>query len=183
MPRKKERYFSVEMLEEDSLREHYNPFLNFICKESNLSDSFYECDVRDVLKEKNNEDDLKTILKKPDNKPIVFIGENMLLISEISLNKTPKESDKYLYRIYDYNENKWCFCTFNEVLSYLNKKIKTKYAFTYYNGTNERIEFSEKDAANIVTRMTPGTHNICFSQINGRGEESEAILIVPFKIM
>lgn len=187
MPRVKERYFSVEMQEEDSLHEYHNNFLNFIVKEKDLEYGFISCDLHNIIKEKSNEKDLKEILKNPINsqysRQLKHIGDDVFFINEISLSKPLKTSEGYLYQIYDYNENKALFCGFNDVLTYIKRKIKTKYALAQYNGENQRFEFSEKDVANIMTRMTPGTHSIFISQLSTRGDEGEPIAIIPYKII
>ena len=186
MPRKKEKYFKIEMGEENTLSEYHNPFLNFITKEGNLRNAFEECDIYHILKERKNESDLEYIIKNinnPREKNIFTIGNNVLYIYEISLSKPLKSSDKYLYHIFDYNDNKETLCGFKEVLLYIKKKIKNKYAFLHYNGINERIVFSENEIENIITRMTANTHQISVNQINGKGEEDETILITPFKII
>ena len=179
MPKKKEKYYAVDMLEVDSNHEHHNPILNFISKEKELENSFNECDVNKVLTPTS----LKELLSGIDKKPMKFINGDAIFIEEISLSKKFKPSDKYFYRIDDYNENKATFGGFNETLDYVKKKVKNKYALVSYNGINEKIEFSEDAISNIITRMTANTHVIVINQLSIRGDESDSIMITPFKIM
>lgn len=182
MARKKERIFSVEIPEEGSQFVYVNPFNNFIVKETNILNAFQEEDKQSTLSEPANKKDLEAIIKSLGNKQLNFIGNTALYIDEISLSKPLKSSDGYIYRLRDYNENKHGFYTFNEVITYLKRKIKTKLVILSYNGTNETVEFSEKELSNIITRMSSDTHDISLVQTDGKTKESNLILITPFKI-
>lgn len=183
MPRKKERIFSIEFPEEDTLHPHYNPMLNFITKESNLIQGFHECDKHGILKSNNNEKALEKAIKEYGKRQASFFSNVCFYMEEISLSKPLKSSDKYLYRFVDYNENKAGFCEFKEIISYVKKKIKNKYASLHYNGINEKQEFSENIIKNIISRMTTETHQITINSINGKNEEDDGITIIPFKII
>lgn len=179
MAKQKEKTFSVEMLEIDGNHKHHNPILNFICKEKDLENSFIECCEDKSIKQETFKELINNFKKNKTN----FINNDIVYIEEISLSKKFKPSDKYYYRIDDYNENKATLGCFNEVIDYLKKKIKNKYALISYNGINEKIEFSEDIVTNVLSRMTAQTHVVVFNQLNIRGEESDSIMITPFKIM
>lgn len=179
--KKKERIFSVEFPEEDTLHPHNNPILNFITKENNLIQAFHSCDKQGILKNKENE--IEKAIKEFGKRQTSFINNICFYLEEISLSKPSKSSDKYLYRFIDYNENKTGFCAFKEMIIYVKKKIKNKYCSLHYNGTNEKIQFSEKEISNILSRITSKTHQLTINEINGKGIEDEGILIVPFKMI
>ena len=179
MVRQKEKIFSVEMLEVDGNHEHHNPILNFICKEKDLENSFNKCDVGKVL----NAVIVKTLLSDIESEPMKFINGNCVFIEEINPLKKFNSLDNYYYRINDYNENKAILGGFNDVIDYLKRKIKNKYAMISYNGINEKIEFSEKMVSDILSRMTGNTHVVVLNQLNNRGEESDSIIVTPFKII
>lgn len=183
MPRKKERIFSIEFPEEDTLHPYHNPILNFVAKENNLIKGFHECDVHNILKIGNNEKELEKAIKEYGKRQTSFFSDICFYMEEINLSKPLKSFDNYIYRFIDYNENKTDLCGFKELVSYIKKKIKNKYAFFHYNGINEKLEFSEDVLNNIITRMTAKTHQITVNEINGKGEEDNGIIIIPFKII
>ena len=181
--RKKERIFSIEFPEEDTLHPYYNPILNFVAKENNLIQGFHECDVHSILKIGNNEKELEKAIKEYGKRQASFFSDICFYMEEISLSKPLKSSDKYLYRFINYNENKTGFCNFKEIVTYIKKKVKNKYAFFHYNSVNEKLVFSEDVLKNIITRMTAETHQITVNEINGKGEEDKGIIVIPFKII
>ncbi len=183
MPRKKERLFCIEFPEEDTLHPYHNPILNFVTKENNLIQGFHECDVHGILKIGDNEKELEKAIKDYGKRVMSFFSDNGFYMEEISLSKPLKSSDKYIYRFIDYNENKTGFCGFREMVAYIKKKIKNKYASLHYNGINEKVEFSEDVMNNVISRMTAETHQITINEINGKGEEDNGIIIIPFKII
>lgn len=182
MARKKERIFSFEFPEESSQFTYNNKLINFISKESNIFDNFKELDKQSILSEPKNKKDLENIIKTLGTKQLNFVGNEAIYIEELSLFKPLKSSDGYIYRLRDYNENKHVFYGFNEIISYLKRKVKTKIVNLSYNGINETIEFSEKELSNILIRMTNGTHDILVVQIDSKNKESNLILITPFKL-
>ena len=182
MARRKERIFTIETPEENSLIPYNNAFINFVCKESNLVDCFNHCDKLQILSEPSKKKDIDNIIKNLGIKSLNFVDSVALYIDEISLSKPLKSSDGYIYRLRDYNENKHGFYTFNEVITYLKRKIKTKIVNLSYNGTNETVEFSEKELSNIITRMSSDTHDVVIVQVDNKNRESDLIIVTPFKI-
>lgn len=183
MPRKKEKLFYVETQEEDTLREHNNYLLNFVSPEKILYQSFHACEKRNLFGSDEAKKDLQVLLNDKEKKPYYPIDQETVFIGEISLSGKLKPSDEYLYHLIDTNDKKEVFISFNDVLTYIKKKIKNKYVFLHYNGINERIEFSEEKVKTVIKEMTENTHVISLNQINGKGEEQEPIIITPLKIM
>lgn len=183
MPRVKEKIYAVEILEEDTLRQYHNYLDNFISKEKTLYQSFHLADKRNLFDSDKAKKDLQELIKDTNKKECYPIDNETVFIDEISHSGKLKLTDEYLYRFFDYNEKKGDFCTFNELITYLKKKIKNKYAIVYYNGITKKIEFSEDTIKPIIKEMTEDTHTISLNQLNGKGDEYEPIIIVPFKVI
>lgn len=183
MPRVKEKIYAVEILEEDTLRQYHNYLDNFISKEKTLYQSFHLADKRNLFDSDKAKKDLQELIKDTNKKECYEIDTETVFIDEISHSGKLKLTDEYLYRFYDYNEKKGDFCAINEIIAYLKKKIKNKYANIYYNGITKRIEFNDSEVKKIIKEMSENTHTISLCQLNGKGDEYEPIIIVPFKVI
>ena len=164
MPRKKDKIVAAYFTEPDTLHHDYHPFKNFCCREKELGDK-------------------EQLLANAKINTPVYIDNDVSYVDEIEINSKIKASDQYIYNFFDYSTNKSLYLTFDDVLKETTKRIKNKYAQVAYDGIFEKIEFSENDFANILSRMSAETHEISIGQCKSNGDYDDIIIIRPLKIM
>ena len=182
MPRKKTVLMSVTCVEPDTLHHFNKPFLNIICSDTKLEESLSESLNKTLQSDSSNKKKLSSILKTKSKNNIYYFDDVMFFVEEVNPTCKIKSSDKYIYNIIDYMSHKSTFFTFKETLSEVSKKIKNKYVKLNYDGVNEKIVYDENELANIITRMTPETHDVSIAQVKGNGEEDNCLIIVPYKL-
>jgi len=175
MPKKITRTISFYFNEVDTLHHQTTPFVNFCCKETQLKPTLLELDKDNIFK--NNDKLLSSIQVGKEN----YINGIMVFIDEIVIESKLKPTDTYVYRFHDYATNKVSYLSFNDVLKETNKKIKNKYAQVAYDSFFDKIEYSEDEMANILSRMSANTHDITIGQIKSNGDYDDIAIITPLK--
>lgn len=185
MPKKKSVLIGVSFPEVDTLHEQHNLFINFVCDENKIQDTIIEklLDKNKISNYNTIKKDIETALKNRLKNNVQFIGSDMVIFEEISLSERLKSSDQYIYHLFDYNGSKSIYGTFKTIINEVNKRIKNKYVNIWYNGITEKIEYSENEFGNILSRMSPPTHEVGIAQIKGNGDDDNLIIITPYKLM
>ena len=187
MPRKKDKFLAVEVLETNSTWD-YRPsriIYNFICRKDDAEKVITDMDIYERWKhDKKYTDEVKSILAAPGtrNASNVFFN-NEVAVEEVKVPKTVKASDKFIYKVYDYTDGKLSseYGSKKDVLSYLSKKIKTKYAYTAYNGSEKRIEYSTKVITDILAELEDTTSNLEIEPLARSGNTDCTIFVSIFK--
>jgi hypothetical protein len=187
MPRKKEKILSLEVSELNSLWDYRETRIlrNFICKSDDAAKTVQDMDLRDYWKhEKGYAEEVKAILSAPGtrNARNVFFGDDVH-VEEIKLPASAKGSFKYLYKIYDYSGDKVTteYGVQKDILAYISKKIKTKYAYVTYNGQSDKIEYSPKAVSSILNELEETTSQFEIEPIGRSGATDSLILVSIFK--
>ena len=187
MPRKKERILSLEVGEPNSMWDYSNTKIlrNFICKKDDAEKVIVDMDQREYWKhEKNYSEEVKSILAAPGtrNASNVFFHEDVN-VEEVKLPATVKPGTKYVYKIYDYSNDKVTseYGTQKDILAYIGKKIKTKYAYVMYKGTTNKIEYSPKAVTDILNGLEETTSQFEIESIGRSGMTDNTLIVTIFK--
>jgi hypothetical protein len=187
MPRKKERILSLEVGEPNSMWDYSNTKIlrNFICKKDDAEKVIVDMDQREYWKhEKNYSEEVKSILAAPGtrNASNVFFHEDVN-VEEVKLPATVKPGTKYVYKIYDYSNDKVTseYGTQKDILAYISKKIKTKYAYVMYKGTTNKIEYSPKAVTDILNGLEETTSQFEIESVGRSGMTDNMLIVTIFK--
>lgn len=187
MPKKKEKIVSLEVIETNSLWDYRNSRIlqNFICKKDDAEKTVADMDLKDYWKhEKNYANEVKAILAAPGtrNSSSVFFTQDVN-VEEVKLPVSVKASTKYVYKVYDYLGDKLNteYGTQKDIVSYIGKRVKTKYAYVTYNGKSRRIEYSPKAVTEILDGLEDTTSQFEIEPIVRSGATEGTILVSIFK--
>ena len=187
MPRKKEIILSLEVGEPNSMWDYSNTKIlrNFICKKDDAEKVIVDMDQREYWKhEKNYSEEVKSILAAPGtrNASTVFFHEDVN-VEEVKLPASVKPGTKYVYKIYDYSNDKVTseYGTQKDILAYIGKKIKTKYAYVMYKGTTNKIEYSPKAVTDILNGLEETTSQFEIESVGRSGMTDNMMIVTIFK--
>ena len=187
MPRKKERILSLEVGEPNSTWDYSNMKIlkNFICKKDDAEKVIADMDQKEYWKhEKRYSDEVKSILAAPGtrNASNVFFHEDVN-VEEVKLPATVKPGTKYVYKVYDYSNDKVSseYGTQKDILAYITKKIKTKYVYVTYKGASHKIEYSPKAVTDILNRLEETTSQFEIESIDRSGMTDSTMFVAIFK--
>lgn len=187
MPRKKEKILSLEVGEPNSTWDYSNTKIlkNFICKQDDAEKVIVDMDQKEYWRhEKNYSEEVKSILAAPGtrNASNVFFCEDVN-VEEVKLPASVKPGTKYVYKIYDYSNNKVNseYGTQKDIVAYISKKIKTKYAYVTYNGTMDKIEYSPKAVTGILNELEETTSQFEIESVGRSGMTDNMLIVSIFK--
>jgi hypothetical protein len=187
MPRKKEKIVSLEVIETNAMWDYRESkaLTNFICKADDAEKTIQEMDRQELWKhEESFKDQVKAILAPAGtrNASSVFFTDDVN-VEEVKLPASVKGSPKYIYKIYDYSGDKvkTDYGTQKDILAYLSKKIKTKYAYVSYNGKSGKIEYSPKAVANILGELEETTTQLTIEPYGRSGSTDDMMFVTMFK--
>lgn len=187
MPRKKEIILSLEVGEPNSMWDYSNTKIlrNFICKKDDAEKVIVDMDQREYWKhEKNYSEEVKSILAAPGtrNASTVFFHEDVN-VEEVKLPASVKPGTKYVYKIYDYSNDKVNseYGTQKDIIAYISKKIKTKYVYVMYKGTVDKIEYSPKAVTDILNELEETTSQFEIEPVGRSGMTDNMLIVSIFK--
>lgn len=187
MPRKKEKILSLEVGEPNSTWDYSNAKIlkNFICKKNDAENVIADMDQREYWKhEKNYSEEVKSMLAAPGtrNASNVFFREDVN-VEEVKLPASVKPGTKYVYKIYDYSNDKVNseYGTQKDIVAYINKKIKTKYAYVMYKGTANKIEYNPKAVTDILNELEETTSQFEIESVGRSGMTDNTLIVSIFK--
>ena len=187
MPRKKEKFVSLEVIETNSTWDDRptRVLSNCICKADDAEKLVQENDRREFWKhEESYTAQVKAILAPAGtrNASTVFFNDDVN-VEEVKLPASAKGNPKYIYKIYDYNGDK-CSTEYGvqkDILAYISKKVKTKYAYVTYNGQSSRIENNPKTIVGILNELEKTTSQFEIEPIGRSGTTDNSIFVTMFK--
>ena len=187
MPRKKEKILSLEVGEPNSTWDYSNAKIlkNFICKKDDAEKVIVDMDQKEYWKhEKNYSEEVKSILAAPGtrNASNVFFHEDVN-VEEVKLPASVKPGTKYVYKIYDYSNDKVNseYGTQKDIIAYISKKIKTKYVYVMYKGTVDKIEYSPKSVTDILNELEETTSQFEIESVGRSGMTDNMLIVSIFK--
>lgn len=187
MPRKKEKILSLEVGEPNSTWDYSNAKIlkNFICKKDDAEKVIVDMDQKEYWKhEKNYSEEVKSILAAPGtrNASNVFFHEDVN-VEEVKLPASVKPGTKYVYKIYDYSNDKVNseYGTQKDIIAYISKKIKTKYVYVMYKGTMNKIEYSPKSVTDILNELEETTSQFEIESVGRSGMTDNMLIVSIFK--
>lgn len=187
MPRKKEKIISLEVGEPNSTWDYRNMKIlkNFVCKKDEAEKVITNMDQKDYWKhEKEYADKVKAILADQGtrNASNAFFSDDVY-VEEIKLPASVKADTKYVYKVYDYTGDRVTteYGTQKDILGYIGKKIKTKYAYVTYNGRGEKIEYTPKNVAAILNELEKTTSQFEIEAYGRSGFTDSSIIVSIFK--
>ena len=187
MPRKKEKILSLEVGEPNSTWDYSNAKIlkNFICKKDDAERVIVDMDQKEYWKhEKNYSEEVKSILAAPGtrNASNVFFHEDVN-VEEVKLPTSIKPGTKYIYKIYDYSNDKVNseYGTQKDIIAYISKKIKTKYVYVMYKGTVDKIEYSPKAVTDILNELEETTSQFEIESVGRSGMTDNMLMVSIFK--
>ena len=180
MPRKKERILSLEVGEPNSMWDYSNTKIlrNFICKKDDAEKVIVDMDQREYWKhEKNYSEEVKSILAAPGtrNASNVFFHEDVN-VEEVKLPATVKPGTKYVYKIYDYSNDKVTseYGTQKDILAYIS-------TYVMYKGTTNKIEYSPKAVTDILNGLEETTSQFEIESVGRSGMTDNMLIVTIFK--
>lgn len=187
MPRKKEKYISLEVIEANATWDYRETKLltNFICKAEDAEKTLQDADRKECWKhEKGYTSEAKAILAPAGtrNSSSVFFTEDVN-VEEVKLPASVKSGVKYIYKMYDYSGDKAVteYGTQKDMLAYISKKIKTKYAYVTYNGQTSKIEYSPKAVSEILNEQEKTTSQVEIEPAGRSGSTEDVFLVSIFE--
>lgn len=187
MPRKKETLISLEVGEPNATWDYRKTKIlkNFICKKDDAEKVVADMDMKEYWKhEKNYSEEVKSILATPGTRGAssVFFHEDVN-VEEIKLPASVKPSTKYVYKIYDYSGGKVSteYGTQKDILSYITKKIKTKYVYVTYNGNTDKVEYSPNGLTDILNGQEKTTSQIEIEPMCRSGMPDTTLIVAIFE--
>lgn len=187
MPKKKKKVVSLEVIEANS-KWDYRPariLRNFICKEEDAEKTVQDMDTKETWKhEEGYQKQVKAILAPEGtrNASTVFYTDDVA-VEEVKLPLSMKTIPEYVYKIYDYTGEKCSteYGTLKDVLAYLSKKVKTKYAYVTYNGETKKIEYSPKTVSDILKELAETTSQFEIEPVGRSGITDTVVMVSTFK--
>ena len=184
MPKKKKKkVMSLEVLEVNSLWDYRRckTLRNFICNEEDAENTVQEMVLNETWKQQGDyQKQVKAILAPSGtrNASTYFYGDD-ISYEEVKLPVSVKPGTKYVYKVYDCCNDKLSteYGTQKDIVAYISKKIKTKYAYIMYNGKGERIEYSPKAVTDVLNGLEKTTSQ-CSIEPFGRSGATEDLFIV-----
>ena len=154
---------------------------NFICNEGDVEGIVREMRKNEYwIKDSSFDSQLKAILAPQGtrNSSNYFFGDDVA-VEEIKLQTPPKPSMKYFYKIHDYSNEKlsYEYGTPKDIIAYISKKVKTKYAEVSYNGKTEKIENTSANIAEILDELEITTSQFYIEPV-GRSEMNNVMILV-----
>lgn len=187
MPRKKEKIVSLEVAEPNSTWDYRNAKIlkNFVCKKGEAERVIIDMDQKEYWKhEKKYPENVKAILAEEGtrNASNEFFGDDVY-VEEVKLPASVKADTKYVYKVYDYTGDRVTteYGTQKDILGYIGKKIKTKYAYVTYNGQGEKIEYTPKNVAAILNELEKTTSQFEIETYGRSGSTDSSIIVSIFK--
>ena len=187
MPRKKEKILSLEVLEVNSTWDYRGSKIltNFICKADDAERTIQDMDIKEYWKhEKNYLPEVRSILAQPGtrNASTVFFTDDVN-VEEVKLPVSVKTGTKYIYKVYDCSGGKVNteYGTQKDILAYISKRVKTKYAYVTYNGKSSRIEYTPKAVVDILNQQEKTTSQLEIEPVGRSGVTDDMILVSIFK--
>ena len=187
MPRKKEKIVSLEVAEPNSTWDYRNAKIlkNFVCKKGEAERVIIDMDQKEYWKhEKKYPENVKAILAEEGtrNASNEFFGDDVY-VDEVKLPASVKADTKYVYKVYDYTGDRVTteYGTQKDILGYIGKKIKTKYAYVTYNGQGEKIEYTPKNVAAILNELEKTTSQFEIETYGRSGSTDSSIIVSIFK--
>ena len=71
--------------------------------------------------------------------------------------------------------------TQKDILAYIGKKIKTKYAYAIYKGTMNKIEYSPKAVTDILNGLEETTSQFEIESVGRSGMTDNMLIVTIFK--
>ena len=187
MSRKKKKVIALEVIEVNATWDYSGSRIltNFICNEDDIDKTMIASDRNEYWKhEKNYVKERDSIFAKKGTRGAsdVFFTD-YVSVDEVKLPPNIKASTKYVYKIYDYSNDKLNveLATQKDVISYLTKKIKTKYVLANYNGKSEKFEYVPKTVAGILDGLEETTSQFTIEPYGRSGGTGDEIMITIFK--
>lgn len=184
MPRKKNKILSLEVAEINAQWDYSNRknLKNFICNQEDAEETVKKMDRKELWRqEKNYSSQVSAILapRGTRNSSNVFYGDEVN-IEEVKLPKTVKPNTEYVYKLYDYFGEKLNaeYGTQRDIVSYISKRVKTKYAIATYNGKCRKIENTQKAVIDILSTLESTTSQFGIEPISRSTGDTEDIIIV-----
>ena len=187
MPKKKKKVVSLEVLEVNS-KWDYQPartLRNFICNAEDAEKTVQDMDIKELWKhEPGYQKQMKAILAPEGtrNASTVFFTDDVA-VEEVKLPLSMKTIPPYVYKYYDYTGEKCTteYGTMKDILAYISKKVKTKYAYVTYNGKTRKIEYSPKAVSDILTGLQETTSQFEIEPVGRSGNTDTMIMVSTFK--
>lgn len=186
MPRKKKRIVSLEVLEPNSLVDYSQSktLKNFICDADDAEKVIMEMDRKERWKhEKDYKGQVKAVLAPRGTRGAsdTFFTD-LVAVDEIKLPASVKPSLKHVYKVYDYCGEKLSteYGSQKDIVSYITKRVKTKYTDITYNGHTRRVEYSPKVVADALTRLEPTTSQLEVEPVSRSGSTDTVLLVSIF---
>ena len=186
MPRKSKKLVALEVLEQNSTWDYRKTRIlnNFICNQDDI-EKVINMDCKEAWrKERGYDTEVKGIVAPRGTRGASdFFFTDDVSIEEVKLPSSIKPSTKYVYKIYDYHNEKLNieYGTQKDVLAYISKKIKTKFVYVNYNGASGKIEFSPKVIAETLTGLEPTTSQFIIEPVGRAETPDNSIMISIFK--
>ena len=186
MPRKKDKLVSLEVMETNATWDYRGSrtLHNFICKKDDAERVILDMDTQERWKhEKKYADQVKSIFAPSGtrNSSNVFFTDEVA-VEEVKLPKTIKATDKYIYKVYDYFGDRVSseYGNQKDILAYVAKKIKTKYAYVSYNGVGRKIEYTPKTLGGILNSLEATTSQLEIEPLGRSGNTDGSMIISIF---
>lgn len=187
MPRKKIKYLSLEVVEANSTWDYRKSrsVKNFICKEDDFETTMTDMLTKETYKhDKHLKDEMKGVLapKGTRNASDLFFGDTVN-VEEVKLPASIKSSTDFVYKVSDYSNDKLNteYGAIKDAIAYINKKIKTKYAYVSYDGETKRIENNPKAVTDILNELKDTTSVFTIEASGRSGVTDNFIIISTFK--
>ena len=178
---------SLEVLEINAMWDYrgMKALRNFVCNEEDAEKLLPEMDIREIRKhEADYQKQVKAILAPigTRNASTVFYGDD-ISYEEAKLPASVKPGTKYIYKIYDYSGNKLNteYGTQKDIVAYISKKIKTKYAYVIYNGKADKIEYSPKAVIDVLNGLEKTTSQFSIEPLARSGSTEDLLLVSIFE--
>lgn len=187
MAKKKKKVISLEVLEINATWDYRvaKSLMNFICSEEDAEKTVQDMDTKELWKHENGYQKAVKAILAPEgtrNSSSIFFGDDVS-VEEVKLPLSMKTIPEYVYKIYDYTGEKCVteYGTQKDVLAYLSKKLKSKYALVTYNGKTRKIEYSPKAVSSILKELAETTSQLNIEPIGRSGNTDTTIMVSTFK--
>ena len=187
MPKRKKKVITLEVLEPNSTWDYRESRIlnNFVCTEDGIDKAMIASDKGEYWKhEKNYVKEKTSIFAKKGTRGAsdVFFTDSVA-VEETKLPSSIKSGTKYVYKVYDYFDDKLNteIGTQKDIVSYITKKIKTKYALVNYNGQDQKIEYAPKAITGILDGLEETTSQFTIEPYGRSGNTGDVIMVSIFK--
>jgi hypothetical protein len=187
MAKRKERIMAFDTLQPDTLHNANERICrNFICSESKVGECLRSEDRNENWKQdpaRVREFDSLTGYQTEARGGLGNIGQNLVSLVPVALEKDVKPSTPYIYKAISYGSSSSpvIYGSRKDIIQFIQKKIKTRNVVMHYDGKTEKGELDIEHINSLFNILEPDTIDFDIVSLGRNDTEGDAVLVTIYK--